>query len=119
MGVRTAADLAALPQRVLRSEFNVVLARTALELGGVSCLTLDATPVETPVERQTLVSKRGGTKCRSARSSTASTSGRAVASSEPTATNPLPRPEGWSDAEWGSFKRRLTITELYVQFDIE
>ena len=54
LGVTTAAGLAALPQRVLRAEFNVVLARTALELQGVSCLPLDAIPVE----RQTLVKSR-------------------------------------------------------------
>ena len=54
LGATTAAGLAALPDGVLRSRFNVVLLRTAMELRGVSCLPLS----DAPVARQTLVKSR-------------------------------------------------------------
>ena len=54
LGATTAAGLAAVPGGVLRQRFNVVLARTAAELRGVSCLGLD----QAPVARQTLVKSR-------------------------------------------------------------
>ena len=54
LGATTAAGLAAVPDGVLRQRFNVVLARTAAELRGVSCLPLE----EAPVARQTLVKSR-------------------------------------------------------------
>ena len=54
LGVTTAAGLAALPGGVVRQRFNVVLARTAAELRGVSCLPLE----DAPTPRQTLVKSR-------------------------------------------------------------
>ena len=54
LGVTTAAGLATLDDRLVRQRFNVVLARTAHELRGVSCLALD----DAPVPRQTLVKSR-------------------------------------------------------------
>ncbi len=53
LGATTAADLARLPSAVVRQRFNVVLARTAMELGGVACLALEDAPV-----RKTLVKSR-------------------------------------------------------------
>ncbi|MGB3541646.1 Y-family DNA polymerase [Rubrivirga sp.] len=53
MGAATAADLARLPSALVRQRFNVVLARTAMELGGVACLALEDAPV-----RKTLVKSR-------------------------------------------------------------
>ena len=54
LGATRASGLAALPDAVLRQQFNVVLLRTAYELRGVSCLPLD----EAPATRQTLVKSR-------------------------------------------------------------
>ncbi|OZC01489.1 hypothetical protein BSZ36_17060 [Rubricoccus marinus] len=54
LGATTALGLAALPDGLLRSRFNVVLLRTAMELRGVSCLPLE----DAPVARQTLVKSR-------------------------------------------------------------
>ncbi|WP_412070606.1 Y-family DNA polymerase [Rubrivirga sp. IMCC43871] len=54
LGGSTASRLAQMPDAVLRSRFNVVLLRTAMELRGVSCLPLD----QAPVTRQTLVKSR-------------------------------------------------------------
>ncbi|MFI4938638.1 MAG: Y-family DNA polymerase [Candidatus Berkiellales bacterium] len=42
LGMMTAQDLAECDLKFIRSKFNVVLARTALELRGVSCLGLEA-----------------------------------------------------------------------------
>jgi len=54
LGATTAAELAALPDSLLRQRFNVVLLRTSYELRGVSCIPLD----RAPVTRQTLVKSR-------------------------------------------------------------
>ena len=54
LGATTAAELAALPDGLLRQRFNVVLARTAAELRGVPCLPLG----EAPVPRRTMVKSR-------------------------------------------------------------
>ena len=54
LGGSTAAGLSRLPDRLLKSHFNVVLLRTAMELRGVPCLQLD----QAPVTRQTLVKSR-------------------------------------------------------------
>ena len=54
LGVRTAAELAALPEAVVRQRFNVVLARTAAELRGVPCV-VDG---DGPVTQRTMVRSR-------------------------------------------------------------
>ena len=54
LGAYSAADLAVLPDRVLRQRFNVVLARTAAELRSLPCMQLEA-PDAT---RKTLVKSR-------------------------------------------------------------
>ncbi|MEO0559747.1 MAG: Y-family DNA polymerase [Bacteroidota bacterium] len=54
LGGSTAAKLSRLPDRLIRSHFNVVLSRTAHELRGVPCLQLE----HAPITRQTLVKSR-------------------------------------------------------------
>ena len=54
LGVRSAADLACVSERVLRQQFNVVLARTAAELRGLHCVELEAPDAA----RKTLVKSR-------------------------------------------------------------
>jgi DNA polymerase V len=52
-GVRTAADLAALPADAVRARYGVVLARTQLELRGIACADL---VLEEPDRQQIVVS---------------------------------------------------------------
>jgi DNA polymerase V len=53
-GIVTEADLRRADPARLHRDFNVVLARTALEFNGVSCLTLE----ETPPPRQQIIASR-------------------------------------------------------------
>ncbi|MBK8640261.1 MAG: Y-family DNA polymerase [Chromatiaceae bacterium] len=53
-GIVTVADLRRADPARLQRDFNVVLARTALELNGVACLTLE----ETPPPRQQIIASR-------------------------------------------------------------
>ena len=41
MGILTAADLARQPAERIQGQFNIVIARTVLELNGISCLSLE------------------------------------------------------------------------------
>jgi len=41
MGIHTAADLALQPADQIQAQFNIVIARTVLELNGISCLSLE------------------------------------------------------------------------------
>lgn len=54
MGIQTAMDLAKADARTLRERFSVVVEKTARELNGVSCLTLD----ETESDKQEICSSR-------------------------------------------------------------
>ena len=56
-GVRTAADLAALPSDAVRARYGVVLAKTQLELRGVACGDLE---LEEPDREQIVVSRTFG-----------------------------------------------------------
>lgn len=56
-GVRTAADLAALPLDHVRARYGVVLARTQMELRGVPCGDLE---LEEPDRKQLVVSRTFG-----------------------------------------------------------
>lgn len=58
-GIQTADDLASKDNEWVRQRFNVVLARTALELSGQSCLTLDAIQ---PAKKSIVVSRSFGQK---------------------------------------------------------
>ncbi|MCL1980448.1 MAG: Y-family DNA polymerase, partial [Proteobacteria bacterium] len=57
MGIETALDLSTRDQGELRRRFSVTLARTAMELGGVSCLDLDHAP---PPRKQIISSRSFG-----------------------------------------------------------
>lgn len=54
VGVRTALDLSLINPRKIRSSFNVVVERTALELRGILCLPLE----ESPPPRQQIIASR-------------------------------------------------------------
>ncbi len=41
MGVMTVWDLASQPVDRIQSQFNIVVARTVMELNGISCLSVD------------------------------------------------------------------------------
>jgi len=41
MGINTAYDLAMQPAETIQAQFNIVVARTVMELNGISCLSLD------------------------------------------------------------------------------
>jgi DNA polymerase V len=41
MGINTAYDLAAQPVEAIQAQFNIVIARTVMELNGIACLSLD------------------------------------------------------------------------------
>lgn len=56
-GVKTAADLAALPEESVRARYGVVLARTQLELRGIPCGDLE---LEEPDLKQIVVSRMFG-----------------------------------------------------------
>lgn len=56
-GVRTAADLAALPTDHVRAHYGVVLARTQMELRGIPCSDLE---LEEPERQQLVVSRTFG-----------------------------------------------------------
>lgn len=56
-GVRTAADLAALPTDAVRARYGVVLARTQMELRGIPCADLE---LEEPDRKQIVVSRTFG-----------------------------------------------------------
>ncbi len=56
-GVQTAADLAAMPPRLARQRFSVVLERTIRELNGESCLSLEQQPA---VKQQIICSRSFG-----------------------------------------------------------
>lgn len=56
-GVRTAADLAALPTDHVRAHYGVVLARTQMELRGIPCSDLE---LEEPERKQLVVSRTFG-----------------------------------------------------------
>ncbi|HHA2633188.1 TPA: hypothetical protein ACOEOK_004719, partial [Stenotrophomonas maltophilia] len=53
-GVRTAADLAALPTDHVRAHYGVVLARTQMELRGIPCSDLE---LEEPERQQLFLAK--------------------------------------------------------------
>jgi len=55
LGIRTIADLAAAGPVLLRKRFNVVVMRTALELGGVRCI--EAEEDRTGKKEQLIVSR--------------------------------------------------------------
>lgn len=52
--IHSALDLSQAPQSQLRKHFGVVVERTALELNGISCLTLE----QIPSDRQQIISSR-------------------------------------------------------------
>lgn len=56
-GVRTVADLQACDSEAIRRQFSVTLARTVVELNGVSCLDLEEV---TPPKQQIMVSRSFG-----------------------------------------------------------
>lgn len=56
-GIHTAADLAAAPTDSVRARYGVVLARTQMELRGISCADLD---LEEPDRKQIVVSRTFG-----------------------------------------------------------
>ena len=58
VGVRTALELSQAPPGWIRDHFNVVVERTALELRGVSCLSLEEAP---PPKKQIVSSRSFGT----------------------------------------------------------
>jgi len=54
MGINTAYDLAKHPVESIQAQFNIVVARTVMELNGISCLSLD----EIPADKQQIVCSR-------------------------------------------------------------
>lgn len=54
LGIRTALDLSLTDPRKIRGSFNVILERTALELRGIACLSLE----ESPPPRQQIIASR-------------------------------------------------------------
>ncbi len=53
-GIKTAWDLSIQPVNVIQKQFNIVLARTVLELNGISCLSLQ----ETVADKQQIICSR-------------------------------------------------------------
>ena len=54
MGINTAYELARQPVESIQAQFNIVVARTVMELNGISCLTLD----DIPTDKQQIVCSR-------------------------------------------------------------
>jgi len=54
MGINTAYELARQPVESIQAQFNIVVARTIMELNGISCLTLD----DIPTDKQQIVCSR-------------------------------------------------------------
>ena len=54
MGINTAYDLAIQPIESIQAQFNIVIARTVIELNGTPCLSID----DTPTDKQHIVCSR-------------------------------------------------------------
>ncbi|HIG65046.1 MAG TPA: Y-family DNA polymerase [Methyloprofundus sp.] len=54
MGINTAYELARQPVESIQAQFNIVVARTVMELNGISCLALD----DIPADKQQIVCSR-------------------------------------------------------------
>lgn len=54
MGINTAYELACQPAESIQAQFNIVIARTVMELNGISCLSLD----DIPADKQQIVCSR-------------------------------------------------------------
>lgn len=54
MGIHTAYELATQPVELIQTQFNIVVARTVMELNGIPCLSLD----DIPTDKQQIVCSR-------------------------------------------------------------
>ena len=54
MGIHTAYELAMQPVELIQAQFNIVVARTVMELNGITCLSLD----DIPADKQQIVCSR-------------------------------------------------------------